>query len=149
MEVENQLVMPFPIMLTASSLPETPSLTEGQGRRCIVADHAWMRARGTCIRKGRTQCFKGSGLNRSTQHLSKKASRGSNDLDLGSARAFLASACNERNSLILFERFKPSTLNFTVVCEEVFTATFRCDEAEAFFVVEPLHDTNFCFQCMS
>ena len=104
---------------------------------------------GNHIRKGRTQCFKGSGLNRSTQHLPKKASRGSNDLDLGSARAFLASACNERNSLVLVKRLKPSTLNFTVVCEEVFTATFRCDEAEAFFVIEPLHDTNFCFQCMS
>ncbi len=70
-------------------------------------------------------------------------------MDLGSARAFLAYACNEGNALVFFKRFKPRALNFTVVCEEVFTATLRHDEAEAFFVIEPLHDTNFCFQCMS
>ena len=104
---------------------------------------------GNLKRKGRTQCFNGSGLNRSTLRLPSQASKGSNDLDLGSARAFLASACNEGNSLVLVKRLKPRTLNFTVVCEEVFTAALRHDEAEAFFVIEPLHNTNFCFQCMS
>lgn len=85
----------------------------------------------------------------STLHLPKQASRGSNDLDLGSARAFLANASNEGNALVLLQRFKPRALNFTVVREEVFTTILRHDEAEAFFVIEPLHNTNFCFQCMS
>ncbi len=88
-------------------------------------------------------------LYRPTLHLPRQASRGSNDLDLGSARAFLTNASNEGNALVLLQRFKPRTLNFTVVREEVFTATLRHDEAEAFFVIEPLHNTNFCFQCMS
>ena len=40
-------------------------------------------------------------------------------------------------------------LDFAVVREEVLAARLGHDEAEALVVVEPLHDTVFCFQCQS
>lgn len=58
-------------------------------------------------------------------------------------------AGDERYTLVLFERFVATTLNLRVMGEEVFTAQFRHDEAEAFVVVEPLHNTSFNLQCKS
>ncbi len=37
-------------------------------------------------------------------------------------------------------------LDVAVVCEMVLAAGFRRDEAESLFIVEPFHDTKFCFQ---
>lgn len=69
--------------------------------------------------------------------------------DLRRAGAFLALTNHERDALILFQGFVASALNFAEVCEEVFSAIFRHDEAEALLVVKPLHDTSFCFQSKS
>ncbi len=40
-------------------------------------------------------------------------------------------------------------LDVAVVCEKVLAAGFRRDKAESLVIVEPFHDTNFCFQCKS
>ena len=73
----------------------------------------------------------------------------SNHLNIGRLRAFLPLRCHERNSLVLFEAFMPGALNIAVVSEEVLATRLGRNKAEAFVVVEPLHDTDFCFQCMS
>lgn len=69
--------------------------------------------------------------------------------DLRRAGTFLALADDERDALVLFQGLVASALNFAEVCEEVFSAIFRHDEAEALLVVKPLHDTCFCFQSKS
>lgn len=71
------------------------------------------------------------------------------NLDLRSARTFLSAANDERDALVFFESLVTRALNFTVVREEVFAAELGHDEAEALVVVEPLHNTSFCFQCLS
>ena len=58
-------------------------------------------------------------------------------------------AGDERHTLVLFKRLVAITLNLRVMREEVFTAQLRHDEAEAFVVVEPLHNTSFNLQCKS
>src|SRR5690606_36336931 len=66
----------------------------------------------------------------------------SEHLNLRCTRAFLPHACNERDALVFFQGFVSSALNFTVVCEEVLAARLGHDKAEAFLVVEPLHNTE-------
>ena len=73
----------------------------------------------------------------------------SNQLDLSGARAFSPLARNKRHALVLFERLVPTALNFAVVREKILTAMLRHDKAEAFVVVEPLHNTSFNLQCKS
>lgn len=40
-------------------------------------------------------------------------------------------------------------LDVAVVCEKIFATGLGHDEAESFVIVEPFHDTDFCFQCIS
>ena len=40
-------------------------------------------------------------------------------------------------------------LDVAVVCEMVLSAEFRRDKAESLVVVEPFHNTKFCFQYKS
>ena len=61
----------------------------------------------------------------------------------------MALRCYKRNSLIFFEAFMAGALNFAVVSEEVLATRLGHDKAEALFIIEPLHDTDFCFQCKS
>ena len=61
----------------------------------------------------------------------------------------MALSCYKRNALVFFEGFMASALDFAVVSEEVFATRLGHDKAEAFVVVKPLHNTDFCFQCKS
>lgn len=69
--------------------------------------------------------------------------------NLRSARALGPASRNERHSLILFKRFVTVAMNFAVVREEILATELRHDETKALVIVEPLHDTGFCFQYSS
>ena len=74
---------------------------------------------------------------------------GSENRDHGSLRAFLPLLGYKRHTLVFFEALVTLTLDVAVVREKVFAAGLRHDEAVALFVVEPFHDTDFCFQSNS
>ena len=59
--------------------------------------------------------------------------------DVGSAGALLALLNVEGYGLSFSQRLEAAALNGAVMDEYVFGAIGRCDEAEAFFVTEPLN----------
>jgi len=69
--------------------------------------------------------------------------------DLRRAGAFLPLADYKRYTLVFLESLVASALNFAEMCKEILSAKFGHDKSEAFVVIEPLHDTCFCFQCKS
>lgn len=78
-----------------------------------------------------------------------QAGKPSNHLDFRCARAFLPVCSHERDALVFFQCLMAGALNFTIVGKEILAAGLRHDKAEALIVVEPLHNTDFCFQCRS
>jgi len=59
--------------------------------------------------------------------------------DVGRARAFLALLNVEGHGLSFSQRLEAAALNRAVMDEDVFGAVGRCNEAETFFVTEPLN----------
>ena len=95
--------------------------------------------------KGEARCF--SGLHLLPLIGPRKQAGRSNHVDLRCARALLALPDNKRNALIFFKGLMTRALNFAEMSEEVLASRLGHDKAETLVVVEPLHDTEFCFQC--
>src|SRR5574344_493508 len=65
----------------------------------------------------------------------------SDNLNFFCLHAFLATGSHERNFLAFFQAFEAVRLNGTEVYEQVFAGLWS-NEAEAFFIVEPLDGTG-------
>src|SRR5260370_31812004 len=52
----------------------------------------------------------------------------------------------ETHLLIFLKRFEPASLHLREMCEQVFSAAVRRDEAKTLCIVEPLHSTCCHFQ---